>query len=344
MMNNLFTPFSIKNVTLRNRIVMAPMCMYSAKEDGRATSWHSFHYRTRAQGGTALIIVEATAVESQGRISSRDLGIWDDSHISGLKDIALSIKKEGAVPAIQLAHAGRKCCAAGEDVIAPSALNFDPSDKQYKTPREMGIEDIDRVVLAFKNAARRALEAGFEVLEIHGAHGYLINEFLSPLCNQREDDFGGTPVQRGEFLKRVVDAVRTVWTDEKPLILRVSGMDYAEGGNRSEDVAQMVNLVKDRGIDIVHVSSGGVVPYASIPVGPGYQIPSARVLKDLTGLPVVGGGLITSHTQAEEILSSGDTDLIFLGRQLLRNPYFPLLSAKESGVSLPYWPVQYARA
>jgi NADPH2 dehydrogenase len=343
-MNTLFTSLHIKNVTLRNRIVMPPMCMYSAGSDGLATPWHSFHYRTRAQGGTALIIQEATAVESRGRISSRDLGIWDDSHIPGLRDIVKGIKAEGAVPAIQLGHAGRKCCAPGEDVIAPSPINFDPADGEYKTPREMSRQDMDVVAESFKNAALRAAEAGYEILEIHGAHGYLISEFLSPLTNTRTDDFGGDIARRAEFLRMIVRAVRSVWKEENPLILRISALDYAEGGNKSEDLAQIINLVKDEGIDIVHVSTGGVVPNVKIPAGPAFQIPAARIIKNLTGLPVVGGGLITSSSQAEEVVSSGDADLVFLGRELLRNPYFPLLSAQEAGVDLSYWPAQYERS
>jgi len=318
--------------------------MYSAPESGEATPWHSFHYRTRAQGGAALIIQEATAVESRGRISDHDLGIWEDFQISGLYDIVKGIKEEGAVPAVQLAHAGRKCCVPGEDTIAPSALNFDESDPAYTTPRAMDQGDIDQVVESFRLAAERALEVGYEILEIHGAHGYLISEFLSPLTNQRRDGFGGDMMNRAEFLRLIVKAVRRVWKEERPLILRVSAMDFAKGGNTAEDLAEAVNAVKDEGIDIVHVSTGGIVPYAKIPAGPGFQIPSAKIIKDKTGLPVVGGGLITKADHAEEILTNGDTDFVFFGRELLRNPYFPLLSAQRAGVDVDYWPRQYGRA
>lgn len=343
-MDNLFTPFSIKNVTLRNRIVMPPMCMYSAGKDGKATGWHSFHYRTRAQGGTAMIIQEATAVESRGRISNSDLGLWEDGQISGMADIVRSIKAEGAVPAIQLAHAGRKCCAPGEDVIGPSAINFDAEDPHYKVPREMSAGDINNVIDAFRAAAERTLEAGYEVIEIHGAHGYLISEFLSPLTNRRSDEFGGTIEKRAEFLRRIIRAVRSVWDNEKLLILRVSALDYADKGNKPEDIAQVINLVKEEGVDIIHVSSGGVIPHVKIPAAPGFQIPPAKIIKSLTDLPVIGGGLITDPHHAGRIIKDEDSDLVFFGRELLRNPYFPYLSAKRAGIKLPYWPEQYERS
>lgn len=343
-MDHLFSSFSLKKITLRNRIVMAPMCMYSADNDGIATDWHCFHYRTRAQGGTGLIIQEATAVESRGRISANDLGIWDDSQIQGLKNIVQGIVSEGSVPAIQLAHAGRKCCAPGEDVIAPSSINFDAEDPLYVTPREMSLADIESVIESFKNAAVRVRDAGYKVLELHGAHGYLISEFLSPLTNQRTDAYGGSPEKRAEFLRQVIRAVRSVWKEDNPLILRVSAVDYMEGGNQPEDLARMINLVKSEGVDLIHVSSGGVVPNVKIPAAPGFQIPPAKIIKAQTGLPVVGGGLITEAEHAEKIITYGDSDLVFMGRELLRNPYFPLLSAKAAGVELSYWPRQYDRA
>lgn len=343
-MDNLFTPFSIKNLTLRNRIVLPPMCMYSAGLDGRATDWHSFHYRTRAQGGTAMIIQEATAVEVRGRISNNDLGLWENSQISGMTDIVSAIEAEGAIPAIQLAHAGRKCCAPGQDVIGPSSINFDPDDPQYRIPREMSTEDIETVVEAFRTAAERAVEAGYKVIEIHGAHGYLISEFLSPLTNKRHDEFGGTVEKRAEFLKHVIRAVRSVWPEENTLALRVSALDYSAEGNDAEDIAQIINQVKGEGLDLIHVSSGGVVPNVKIPADPGFQIPPARIIKTRTSLPVIGGGLLTDPNHADKIIREGDSDLVFLGRELLRNPYFPYLSAKTAGIVLPYWPEQYARS
>ena len=343
-MDHFFSPLKIKNIEMRNRIVMPPMCMYSASESGHATPWHSFHYRTRAQGGCGLIIQEATAVEARGRISSHDLGIWDDNHISGLSEIASVIKSEGAVAGIQLAHAGRKCTVPGEDIIAPSPINFDPEDASYVTPREMEEEDIDDVVDSFKTAAERAQEAGYQILEIHGAHGYLISEFLSPLTNLRNDIYGGGMEGRIALLLKITKAVRSVWKARNPLMLRVSALDYGEGGNQAEDLAEAVNLVKQEGVDIVHVSTGGVIPHARIPLGPAYQIPAAKIIRDLSGLPVVGGGLITDPDQVEEVLSTGSSDMVFLGRELLRNPYFPLQTAQERGIDLDYWPKQYTRA
>ncbi len=343
-MNHLFTPFSIKNISLRNRIVMPPMCMYSAGADGRSTPWHSFHYRTRAQGGTGLIIQEATAVEARGRISSEDLGIWDDSQIPGLSRIVKGIKDEGSVPGIQLAHAGRKCCVKEEDVIAPSPINFDPENPAYYTPRQMSLKEIDEVIESFKKAAERAKKAGYEILEIHGAHGYLINEFLSPLTNTRTDSFGGSVRNRTEFLRLIISAVRSVLEDETPLMLRVSAEDYAPGGNTPDDLVKIIDLVKDCGIDMIHVSTGGVVPHVNIPISPGYQIPAAKKIKEMTGLPVIGGGLITTASQGETIISDGDSDLVFFGRQLLRNPYFAQQSAQKAGVNIEYWPKQYERA
>jgi NADPH2 dehydrogenase len=343
-MNLLFTPMTLKNITLRNRFVMAPMCMFSAGSEGMAEPWHSFHYRTRAQGGTSLIIQEATAVESRGRITAQDLGLWNDSQIPGSREIVEGIKAEGAVPAIQLAHAGRKCRAAGEDVIAPSPLAFDPDDpKENITPREMTKSDIETVVESFKKAALRAQEAGYQILEIHGAHGYLISEFLSPLTNHRTDAFGGSLKKRAEFLRLVIKGVRSVWKEENLLILRVSALDYAPGGNEPEDLAEMINLVKDEGLDLIHVSSGGVVPNVTIPIGPAYQIPAAGIIRKLTGLPVIGGGMITTAAQAEKVIKDKEGDLVFLGRELLRNPYFPLLCARDAGVDVDYWPRQYGR-
>lgn len=343
-MKKLYSPLGIKDIELRNRIAMAPMCMFSAGDDGKATPWHAFHYRTRAQGGAGLIIQEATAVEARGRISAADLGLWCDDQIPGMAQVVRGIEAEGAVPAIQLAHAGRKCHAPGEDVIAPSPLIFDPEDPKDVTPREMSPKDIDVAVESFARSAERAAEAGYRLLELHGAHGYLINEFLSPLTNKRNDEFGGSHAGRAEFLKRIIKAVRRVWPMEHPLMLRVSALDYHPDGNRPEDLARMINLVKGEGLDMIHVSTGGVVPGAKIPLGPEYQIPAAWIIREETELPVIGGGLITDAVRADAIIDRGDADLVFFGRELLRNPYFPLLSAREAGVDLDYWPEPYRRA
>lgn len=343
-MNQLFTTYKLKNLELRNRIVMPPMCMYSSDDSGVATDWHTFHYRTRAQGGAALIIQEATAIERRGRISAKDLGIWDDSHIPALSKVVKAIKTEGAIPGIQLAHAGRKCEVLNEDIIAPSAISFDLENPSYKVPRQMTEHDMQTVAQSFKKATERAIEAGYEFLELHGAHGYLISEFLSPLTNRRDDQYGGLEDNRGRFLKMVIQAVRSVWKDENPLALRISATDYHPHGNHPEDLAHLINLVKTEGIDSIHVSTGGVVPHVHIPVKPGFQIPAAHTIKQLTGLPVIGGGMVSECEQAEEIIHSGKSDLVFLGRELLRNPSFPILCAKEVGVDADYIPHQYKRA
>ncbi len=338
-MSKLFSEYKLKDLELKNRIVMAPMCMDSADEHGNANSWHYLHYGTRAVGGTGLIILEATAVESRGRITAADLGIWSDSHIKGLKGIVEECKKHGAKVGIQLAHAGRKCEVTEEDIIAPSSIAF---NEKYKTPREMSKEDIKAVINSFKEGAKRAKEAGFDVIEIHGAHGYLINEFMSPLTNKRTDEYGGNVENRSRFLKEVVMAVREIWTEELPLILRVSAEEYAEGGNSPKDTAEILTFAKASGIDIVDVSSGGVKE-ARINTYPGYQITFAEIIKAMTTLPVIGGGLITNSLMAEEILQNNRADLVYIARELLRNPYWPLQAAKELQDDTQ-WPVQYLRS
>jgi NADPH2 dehydrogenase len=338
-MSKLFSNYKLKNIELKNRVVMAPMCMDSADELGNLNSWHYLHYGNRAVGGAGLIIVEATAVESKGRITAMDLGIWSDSHIEGFRSIVEECKKYGTKMGIQLSHAGRKCEVTTENIVAPSPIAF---NEKYKIPSAMSKEDIKEVINSFKEGARRAKEAGFDVIEIHGAHGYLINEFMSPLTNNREDEYGGSTENRARFLKEVVKAVREVWTEELPLILRVSAQEYAEGGNSPEDTAEIINLAKDAGIDIVDVSSGGVVQ-ARINTYPGYQIGFAETIKVMTNLPVIGGGLVTSSQLAEEVVQNNRADLVFLGRELLRNPFWPLIAAKELQDDIE-WPVQYLRS
>lgn len=338
-MAKLFESIKIKDMELKNRIVMPPMCMYSTDDNGHANDWHYIHYATRAIGGTGLIIVEATAVEKRGRISNRDLGIWDDSHVEGLSKIVGLSKKYGAKIAIQLAHAGRKCEVETENIIAPSPIAY---NEKYKTPIEMTKEDIKTVIKAFKEGARRALSAGFDAIEIHAAHGYLINEFLSPLSNKRNDEYGGSLENRTRFLKEIIREVRRVWPENKPLIVRVSAEDYVEGGNHPEDLAEMINLVKEEGVDLIDVSSGAVVP-APIKAYPGYQVKFAEVIKDKTGLPVIAGGLISEPEMAEELVANNRADLVFLGRELLRNPYWPLQAAKKLRHNID-WPVQYERS
>lgn len=338
-MSILFSSFALKNLEIKNRIVMAPMCQYSADEDGNVDNWHIIHYTTRAIGGVGLIIIEATAVEPRGRISANDLGIWKDEHINGLKRIVDECKKYGAKVGIQLAHAGRKCSVASENIVAPSAIPF---SEDYKAPIELTQDEIQNIIESFKTGARRSLEAGFDIIEIHGAHGYLINEFLSPLSNHRTDKYGGSLENRARFLKEILQSVREVWPRELPIILRVSAEDYVTDGNHPEDLANIINLLKEYEVDIVNVSSGAVVP-AEIKAYPGYQVPFAEVIRKETGLPTIAGGLITNPLMAEEILRNNRADLVFLGRELLRNPYWSLHAAKEVRDDIP-WPVQYERS
>ncbi|MGI6730923.1 MAG: NADPH dehydrogenase NamA [Anaerovoracaceae bacterium] len=337
-MHQMFNEYKIKNLTLKNRIVMPPMDMYCAPESGISTKWHTIHYATRAIGGTGLIIVETTAVSPEGRISSNDLGLWDDAHIEGLAEIVDMVHECGAKISIQLNHAGRKCEAKGMDVEAPSALAYEEGSP---IPREMSKEDIAQTVEEFKAAAARAHQAGFDMLQIHGAHGYLINEFLSPLTNRRTDEYGGSHENRVRFLGEIIDAVRTVWPWEKPLEVRVTAEDYQEGGNLPEDLAKMINLVKDKGLDAVNVSTGGLVPVVP-KVFPGYQVPHAELIKKETGLPVTAGGLITNGEEVESIISEGKAELVYLGRELLRNPYWVLETAHKMNVDIE-WPKQYER-
>lgn len=314
---------------------MAPMCMYSAKEDGLVTPFHLVHYATRAAGQIGLILLEATAVVPEGRISSNDLGIWDDTHIEGLQQLVTNMHAYGAKTGIQLAHAGRKATVEG-DIFAPSAMAFSDA---YKTPREMTLADIDNVIEAFKNAAVRARQAGFDVLEIHGAHGYLISEFLSPATNKRSDQYGGSQENRYRLLRQVIDAIRSVW--EGPLLVRVSAEDYAQDGTTMEDFIVFSRWMKSQGVDLVDVSTGGVVQ-ANIQPFPGYQVPHAEAIKLGANIPTGAVGLITIAQHAEEILQNNRADLIFLGRVLLREPYWPLHAAKELGAKIEP-PVQYVR-
>lgn len=332
----LFSPFTIKNVTLKNRIVMSPMCMYSCeKEDGIVTPWHFTHYNSRAVGGVGLIVQEATAVTPQGRISQRDLGIWDDVHIEGLKKLTDEMKQNGTVPGIQLGHAGRKAEIDGE-IIAPSAIAL---TQNSKVPKEMSVVEIQETILAFKTAALRAKKAGYEVIEIHGAHGYLINQFLSPLCNQRQDEYGGNATNRYRFLQEIIEVVKSVW--DGPLFVRVSANEYNQDGLAVEDYITYCTLMKEQGVDFIDVSSGGVVQ-AKINIYPGYQVPLAEKIKHESNVPAGAVGLITSGIQAEEIIQSERADLIFIGRALLKDPYWPRSAAQELGVSIES-PIQYER-
>lgn len=336
MSGKLFTPYNLKNITLKNRIVMAPMCMYSShNENGQVENWHRAHYTSRAVGQAGLIILEATAVTPQGRISEQDLGIWSDDHIDGLKNLVTLIKEHGAKTGIQIAHAGRKAVIEGE-ILAPSPLPF---NEKMNTPKEMTTAEISETIEAFKKAAERAEKAGFDVIEIHGAHGYLINEFLSPLTNMRTDEFGGSPEKRYRFLRDIIDAVKTVW--EGPLLVRVSAHDYHEEGLSAKDYIAMAQWMKEQGVDLIDVSSGAVVP-AHIHTYPGYQVKFSEDIKHGAKIPTGAVGLITSGLQAEEILQNDRADLIFIAREFLRDPYWPRTAAKELGVEIQA-PKQYQR-
>ncbi|MCM3719652.1 NADPH dehydrogenase NamA [Fictibacillus phosphorivorans] len=333
----LFEPYTIKGVTLKNRIVMSPMCMYSCYEqDGIVTPWHMTHYTSRAVGQAGLIMTEAAAVSPQGRISAEDLGIWDDNQIEGLSALVKSIHENGSKAAIQIAHAGRKAMIEGP-IIAPSPIAF--SDKM-NTPEEMTLEQIEETVNQFRSAAKRAKTAGFDIIEIHGAHGYLINEFLSPLSNRRTDSYGGNQQKRYRFLQEIIAAIRLEW--DGPLFVRISANDYHPEGNTPEDYITYASWMKEDGIDLIDCSSGAVVP-AKINVYPGYQVPFADKIRNSANIATAAVGLITTGRQAEEILQNQRADLVFIGREFLRDPYWPRAAAEDIGFDIQ-GPKQYERA
>jgi 2,4-dienoyl-CoA reductase-like NADH-dependent reductase (Old Yellow Enzyme family) len=351
-MSRLFSPLTIKNITFKNRIVMSPMCQYTAK-DGFTNDWHLVHLGSRAVGGTGLIIMEATAVTPEGRITPGDLGIWDDGHIPGLTRIVDFIHAHGAIAGIQLAHAGRKASCAvpweggkqlgekngGWQTVAPSNLPFTAGDR---IPEAFNKEGIHKVVSGFTAGARRALAAGFKVIEIHSAHGYLLQEFLSPVSNQRTDEYGGSFENRTRLLRQVIDAVKSVWPAENPLFVRISSTEWTEGGWTVEESVKLGYMLKDMGVDLIDCSSGGNIDNAKIPFSPGYQVQFSEAVRK-TGILTGAVGLISSASQAETILMEEKADLVLLGRELLRNPYFPLFAARELEVDVK-WPVQYLRA
>jgi 2,4-dienoyl-CoA reductase-like NADH-dependent reductase (Old Yellow Enzyme family) len=351
----LFDPLKVRDVTLKNRIVVSPMCQYSS-EDGRANDWHLVHLGSRAVGGAGLVFTEAASVEARGRISPQDLGIWDDTHVGMLQRITSFIRAQGSVAGIQLAHAGRKASTArpwdgglGVDVdkggwrpvLAPSALPFNAG---YPTPEAMGVEHIRAVTKAFAQAAGRALEAGFQVVEIHAAHGYLIHEFLSPLSNVRTDAYGGAFENRVRLLREVVAAVRGAWPERLPLFVRISATDWVEGaGWDLEQSVQLSHLLKLDGVDLIDCSSGGTVPDAKIPIGPGFQTPFAERIRRDTGILTAAVGMITSAEQADTILRTGQADLVDLAREFLRDPYWAHHAAARLHAKVAP-PVQYGRA
>jgi 2,4-dienoyl-CoA reductase-like NADH-dependent reductase (Old Yellow Enzyme family) len=352
--SRLFSPLRLRGVEFRNRIGVSPMCQYSAV-DGLATDWHFVHLGSRAVGGAGLVVVEATAVNAEGRISPADLGLWNDRQTEGLARCAGFIEAEGAVAGVQLAHAGRKASTAPpwtgggyldvaeggwRPLVAPSAIAFRPG---APVPVALSTAGIAQVVEAFAAAARRARAAGFRVVEIHAAHGYLLHEFLSPLSNRRTDEYGGSFENRTRIVRETVAAVRAEWPAELPLFVRVSATDWAEGG---WDVEQSVALARElaaHGVDLIDCSSGGLVPGARIPVGPGYQVGFAERVRREAGIATAAVGLIQDAAQAEQILNAEAADLVLLARQLLRDPYWPLHAARELGVPIT-WPAQYQRA
>jgi 2,4-dienoyl-CoA reductase-like NADH-dependent reductase (Old Yellow Enzyme family) len=351
---SLFEPIELGNITLPNRIVVSPMCQYSS-DDGYANDWHLVHLGSRAAGGAALVITEATAVTAEGRISPRDLGLWKDEHIVPLKRVVEFLHGLGTFAGIQLAHAGRKASMSppwmGErimtpdeggwdDVVAPSPISFAP---HYKQPRELDEAGIDRIVEAFAQATRRAVLAGFDVIEIHAAHGYLLHEFLSPLSNHRSDIYGGSLENRMRPLLRVVDAVRDFWPEEKPLFVRISATDWADGGWNIQGSIALATQLRPRKVDLIDVSSGGLIPGVRIPVGPGYQTHFSEQIRRETGALTGSVGMITEPAQADHILRTGQADLVLMARELLRDPYWALHAAENLGEKIP-WPVQYLRA
>lgn len=353
MKSKLFKPLQIRSITLKNRIAVSPMCMYSS-EDGFSNSWHLVHLGSRAVGGAGLIITEATAVSPEGRISPDDLGIWKDEHISGLKEVVNFLKAHGSVPGIQLAHAGRKASttspwkggkliseeAGGWEPVAPTAIPFYEGNP---APRELDKEGIEKVKIDFRNAAERALKAGFEVIEIHAAHGYLFHEFLSPLTNKRTDAYGGSFENRSRLLMEVVQEVRKVWPEELPLFVRISATDWVEGGWNEESSIALSKNLKEAGVDLIDCSSGGNIATAKIPVEKGYQVRFAKNIRNESKILTGAVGLITEAHQADMILKEGQADLIFMAREFLRNPYFPMDAARALGVDIK-WPSQYERA
>jgi 2,4-dienoyl-CoA reductase-like NADH-dependent reductase (Old Yellow Enzyme family) len=350
-MSQLFSPFEVRGLALRNRIVVSPMCQYSCR-DGVLTDWHLVHLGSRAVGGAGLVFIEASAVEPRGRISPEDSGIWGEQHVPPIARIARFVNEQGARMGIQLAHAGRKASTrrpwdghgplakeqGGWDVVGPSAIPF---DEHYPVPHALEASELEAIPRLFADAARRSIEAGIQVIEVHAAHGYLLHSFLSPLSNRRTDAYGGALANRARLLLEVVDAVRRVFAG--PLSVRVSATDWVPGGFDVGDAVTVARWLKEHGVDLVDASSGGASPLQKIAVAPGYQVPFAARIRREAGIPTVAVGLVTEPAQAEEIVASGSADLVALARELLRDPYWPQRAAKALGVR-PSVPPQYTRA
>jgi 2,4-dienoyl-CoA reductase-like NADH-dependent reductase (Old Yellow Enzyme family) len=352
-MSHLFSPLMLRGVTFANRVIVSPMCQYSSV-DGFANEWHMIHLASRAVGGAALVFTEASGVTAEGRISPQDLGIYDDAHVDGLAAIVRVIHSQCCLAGMQLAHAGRKGSTTppsqggtaiqidrgGWQPIGPGGVPFSAT---YPVPRAVTAADIAGVTAAFGAAAARALAAGFDVLELHAAHGYLIHQFLSPLVNARTDRYGGSFENRTRLCLEIVDAIRAAWPERLPLFVRISATDWKDGGWDIEQSIELARCLRDRGVDLVDCSSGGAVSDAAIPLAPGYQVPFAERIRREAGIPTGAVGLITEPAQAAEIVARGRADVVLLARELLRDPYWPLRAARELGVSVP-WPVQYLRA
>jgi len=354
-MPHLFDPLTLRGITIRNRIGVSPMCQYSA-EEGFANDWHLVHLGARAAGGAGLVIAEASAVEARGRISPQDLGIWDDAHVEMLGRITHFIRSQGATPAIQLAHAGRKASTAqpwagGGSVSAeqggwqPVGASAIPFAEQYPTPTALTTAEVDAIVDAFRAAAVRADAAGFDVIELHAAHGYLLHSFLSPLSNQRTDHYGGSFENRIRLLLAVVDASRAVWPEEKPIFVRISCTDWVTGGWTIDESVELAHKLKAAGVDLIDCSSGGTLPNAKIPVGAGYQTPFAERIRHEAAIATAAVGMITQPMQADELVRNGRADLVLLARELLRDPHWPIHAATllHQRDRAPI-PPQYARA
>ena len=353
MSSKLFSPLPIKSITLKNRIAISPMCQYSA-QDGFANDWHLVHLGSRASGGAGLIIQEATSVSPEGRISPEDLGLWKDEQIEKMQQINQFIISQKSVPGIQLAHAGRKASSespwnggrkldatkGGWETVAPSAVAYHHTENSPVALDEVGIV---KVISDFKSATKRAVQAGFQVMEIHAAHGYLLHQFLSPLSNFRTDEYGGSFENRIRLTLEVVDAVQSEWSENLPLFVRISATDWAEGGWNAEESVQLSKILKEKGVDLIDVSSGGLVSHQQIPLGPNYQVPFAESIKNETGILTGAVGLITDAAQAEEIVASGKADLVLFARESLRNPNLGLTFAHDLNAEIE-WPKQYERA
>jgi 2,4-dienoyl-CoA reductase-like NADH-dependent reductase (Old Yellow Enzyme family) len=352
-MPHLFEPLRLRDLTFANRIFVSPMCQYSSV-DGFSNDWHFVHVASRAVGGAALVFTEASAVTPDGRISPQDLGIWDDAHVDGLARIIRFVRGQGSAIGMQLAHAGRKASTKrpwdGQGRIPPEDGGWtpvgptdEPFTDGYPIPHALTLAEIPAIVGAFRDAARRSLEAGFDVVELHAAHGYLIHEFLSPLSNHRTDAYGGSFDNRIRLCLDIVDAVRTVWPERLPLFVRLSATDWSDGGWNVEQSVRLARRLRERGVDLVDCSSGGNVAHATIPIAPGYQVRFAAQIKREAGIATGAVGMITTAEQADVIVRRGDADAILLAREMLRDPYFALRAARELGHRVP-WPAQYVRA